>query len=773
MMGQQGPAMPPGMEGMPPFPQGGAEQAPPTPDGMPPLRAAGGTFVDSNARASGNPLYMPDWQRWDELTSGRVPEEEMTPDERSWLRSYKYGMGFTGGSIRDVASQGMGRIRSALSPYVQRGINYVDELVTPFLRPGMRVEPMVEGGRRAVIQGRENIVQGSRGAEMGAGTRLQGANTLNVGRVPFSQAVRENPLLNRVVREVRQNPKLTALGTGIAATDVALYNQLTSPSTTPRSAEELAQVNALINQIPGQGPPLRDATGRMLFPGGAMDVEGFEAPPERPEDATINRARKEDLFSIPFKPEAATTDTAAPPPPAPPATNQDLIDKLDEKKGEEKKYLTRAERIKAEYGQMEPLFRELLGDTKSHTRMNALLLLADAGFKYASATPDKGQKRTELGMLSKALSGVPQGFAAIVAEARNNDIKIKSSALQQAVSSIDMQDKIARDVMLANMKNNASWQRMIWNANSRRELEEIKHNLGNNAKLLEAELRDQSKFIEWQREYGTPKAENIGGGYIEYSWKNGITQVRQNPDSNIPADARNSRFAMHQVDNPYVINRGQSPMTRLESKDDIKSALHGLAQADMSLRDGEEMVNMVQGAFSPKTWAIDKYNHYLVPISFGALNPNIDKATLVAALKLKAESLKKNLAGMQQTGRISNQNIQSAEIALGDIMDPDKFLKNPETAAASLSALMASLRNSRQGFMEQLGYEDKYLVATPPAMGTPNSPFVYGQAGGQQAQIMDTYLKNLYRGQDPNIPVYVNINGETTKTSVGNILNAR
>ncbi len=48
----QGPAMmPPGMEGgMPPFPQGGAEQAPPTPDGLPPMRAQAGAFVSPFTR---------------------------------------------------------------------------------------------------------------------------------------------------------------------------------------------------------------------------------------------------------------------------------------------------------------------------------------------------------------------------------------------------------------------------------------------------------------------------------------------------------------------------------------------------------------------------------------------------------------------------------------------------------------------------------------------------------------------------------------------------
>jgi hypothetical protein len=164
MMGQeQGmPPMPPGMEGMPPFPQGGAEQAPPTPDGMPPLRAAGGAFATQDARREqmNSPLYVPSLSRMNELTSGNVSEEQMTPQEREFMRSYRFGMGFTGGRIRDVAREGFGRISSALSPYVQRGINYLDELVTPFTRPTMRVEPMTEAGRRAVVQGRENIVQG-------------------------------------------------------------------------------------------------------------------------------------------------------------------------------------------------------------------------------------------------------------------------------------------------------------------------------------------------------------------------------------------------------------------------------------------------------------------------------------------------------------------------------------------------------------------------------------------------------------------------------------
>jgi hypothetical protein len=184
-----------------------------------------------------------------------------------------------------------------LSPYVQRGINYLDELVTPFTRPTMRVEPMVEAGRRAVIQGRENIVQGTRGAEMGTGTRLQGANTLGFGQIPFSQAFRESGL----GRFIANYPKSTLGGaTTAAATTYALSGD---KNPRPRSAQELKDVNALINQIPGQGPPLRDAKGNRIIPPGRENEPwevGFTDSritppmppvPERPEDATINRFR--------------------------------------------------------------------------------------------------------------------------------------------------------------------------------------------------------------------------------------------------------------------------------------------------------------------------------------------------------------------------------------------------------------------------------------------------------------------------------------------------
>jgi hypothetical protein len=782
MMGQeQGmPPMPPGMEGMPPFPQGGAEQAPPTPDGMPPLRAAGGAFATQDARREqmNSPLYVPSIQRMNELSSGKVPEEQMTPQEREFMRSYRFGMGFVGGGIRDVAREGFGRISSALSPYVQRGINYLDELVTPFTRPTMRVEPMTEAGRRAVVQGRENIVQGPRGPEFGKGTRLQAANTLGTGRIPFTQAIRQDPLLGMAGNAIRKNPKLTALSTGVLAADIALYNNLTSPNAAPRSAEELAQVNALIDQIPGQGPPLRDPKGNRIIPPG-RENEPFEVnfrddrivppTPERPEDATINRinAQGDEVvpFETPFNRPVKDTDEIILSKMAP-VTTRAFIDQTIEAQKEEKKEkpLTRAERIKAEYAETEPLFRELLGDTKSTTRTNALLLLADAGFKFASTY------KPTMGMaLADALSGVPKGFAAIVAQAKDSGIKIKTAALQQAVSNVDTQDKISRDLMLQQMRDSSFRDRALINAKSKREVEELK------ARYKEREIiltGDQNRLTEaWK--WGQPEIEDVGGGIQMYKWKNGETYTTFDKNSDIPTSFLKSRYTNKQATNPYVTNRGPSAMTPLRDKASVKTALDDISSYDIALREVDNLRTKVLGSYSPGTWAVDKYNNILVPLTFNTITPLVKEEALSSAIKLSAESITKSIASAGQSGRLSNQNIQYAREALDSLLNPTNFMKNPELAASVLSTLETRLRNGRQAVGEQLGYIKDDLVADIPATGSQNNPFIYGAADSEQAARMDMYLKNLYKGQDPNVPIYVNINGQTGRTTIGKILQAR
>ena len=393
-----------------------------------------------------------------------------------------------------------------------------------------------------------------------------------------------------------------------------------------------------------------------------------------------------------------------------------------------------------------------------------MLLLADAGFKFAST-----YKPTMAMALADAFSGVPKGFAAIVAQAKDSGIKIKTAALQQAVSNVDTQDKISRDVMLQRMRDSAFRDRALINATSKREVEEIK------ARFKEREIiltGDQNRLTEaWK--WGQPEVEDVGGGIQIYKWKNGETYTSLNKNSDIPTRFLESRYTNKQATNPYVTYRGPSAMTPLRDKASVKTALDDISSYDLALREVDNLRTKVLGSYSPGTWAVDKYNNILVPLTFNTVTPLVKEEALSSAIKLSAESISKSIASAGQSGRLSNQNIQYAREALDSLLNPTNFMKNPELAASVLSTLETRLRNGRQAVGEQLGYIKDDLVADIPATGSQNNPFIYGAADSEQAARMDMYLKNLYKGQDPNVPVYVNINGQTGRTTIGKILQAR
>jgi hypothetical protein len=756
MMGQeQGmpPMMPPGMEGMPPFPQGGAEQAPPTPDGMPPLRAADGAFATQDARRQqmNSPLYIPD--RFYELADGTIPPEQMTPEEKRFMNSYKFGMGFTGGTIRDVAKQGMGRIGSALAPYAQRGLNYLDELVTPFTRPTMRVEPMAEGGRRAVIQGRENIVQGTRGAEMGTGTKLQAANTLGFGQIPFTQAFRESTLGNII----REYPKSTIAGTGTAAATLAALSGDRTPA--PRSAKELEQVNALIDQIPGQGPPLRDSKGNRIIPPG-RENEPFEVnfrddrivppTPERPENATINRINQQGDVVVPFetpfnRPEvpiiAPKKDEAAP-------TTKDFIDRTVK----DQVFRTRGERIKAEYESLAPTFKELLGDTKADARTNALLLLADAGFKFAST-----YKPTMAMALGEAFSGVPRGFAAIVAQAKDRDIRVKTAVLQQATESVNLQDKVARDLQLKQLEIEGRLANSLFNARSKEQLENIRARNQKELKLLEKDYDLMMKEIE----FGGTIEEDAGMGLRVVKKKNGSyldSYIKPDANGQLPAvvkGAVDSRWTLRQTDNPFVENLGPAPTTVETDKGERVKLGTTLRQLDNSLKTFDNLRGQYAELYSPGTWFVDKINNIIVPISGGLVRPDVKQAAAAQQIQAGLNQVQKSIASANDQGRVAVQEQEWARDMLGDLTKPTEFFTNKEVAAKQFATMEAQLRNARQQVLTQLGYIKDDFTMKVPQTGTQVDPFVV-PADPEGQKRMFTYLgSTIGTLQDPKAIVYL------------------
>jgi hypothetical protein len=686
----------------------------------------------------------------------------MTEQEKRFLKTYNISMGFAGGSLRDVASQGFGRISSALSPYVQRGINYLDELVTPFIRPGMRVTPMTEGGRRAVIQGRENIVQGTRGPEMSTGTRLQGANTLDFGRIPFSQAFRESGLGNFIANY----PKSTLGGaTTAAATTYALSGD---KNPRPRSAQELKDVNALIDQIPGQGPPLRDAKGNRIIPPGRenepMEI-GFvdsrfpPAPPERPEDATINRLNTVAEPTVDFTPFTSMADrttsgnlTRGLVPKVDISNKTFIDDNLLKGDVKDQVFKTRGERIKAEFESLAPTFKELLGDTKADARTNALLLLADAGFKFAST-----YKPTMAMALGESLSGVPRGFAALVAQAKDRDIRVKTAVLQQATENVNLQDKVARDFQLENLRINGRLANSVFQAKTRKELEEIKQR---NALQLKTMERDFNLMLEEVKQGGTLE-EDGGMGLTIVKKKNGSylgNYIKPDANGQLPPvvkGAIDSRWTLRQTDNPFVDNLGAAPTTVETDKGERVKLGNTLRSLENSLKTFDNLRGQYAELYSPGTWFTDKINNVIVPISGGLVRPDVNQAAAAQQLRSGLNQVQKSIASANDQGRVAVQEQEWAREILDGLNNPTGFFQNKELAAKSFAAMEAQLRNARQNVLTQLGYVSEDFTMKTPQTGTQVDPFIIPADQEGQTRMLRYLGSTIGTLQDPKAIVYL------------------
>jgi hypothetical protein len=717
-MPQGAPMMPPGMEGAAPFPEGGASQAPPTPDGMPPLRAQSGMFVTQGNRLD---QLQGNMDRMLALASGNIPPEQMTEEDRRLLQQYNMGMGFSG-SLRDVARQGMGKITSAMEPYLARGMAAVDRFMPNF--QGFRVAPMrgPDGGRM-VVQGRENIRAGAEGMPVaGTGTKFERANTLEVGKIPFSQALSESMRLNPVATS-------TALGVSSipAATMLAGMGGDRNISNLP--PDQLAAALDRINQIPTEGmPPVGPAGG------------------EPPASATINRimAEKPNMSIAPFGAKEAAPiipPKAETGPAVPPKEEKDLSTFIKDKLKEEAPAQTRGQRIKTEFKELAPTFKELLGDTKSDIRTNALLMLAEAGFKFAST-----YKPTMAMALGEALSGVPRGFAALVAQARDRDVKINTAALQQAVDNVNLQDKLARDLQLKQL-----------DVYGRTLVEQMK----GNARIREAVLKgDYDLAMEQLRNQGYVFKDG-GMGMTIMERKNGTFEgsfIRPDKEGNPPPvvkQAIDSNYTLRPTDNPFITNRGPAPTTVETDKGERVKLGNSLRSLDNSLR----MLNDVRGQYSqlysPGTWFQDKINNVIVPISGGLVRPDVDQAAAATRLSSALNMVQKQIASANDQGRVAVQEQEWAREMLGQLNNPTAFFSNKDIAAKQFAAMEAQLRNARQQVMTQLGFITDDLVMSTPSTGSKTDPFVISSDPEERTRMFRYLSSTIGASQDPRATVYL------------------
>jgi hypothetical protein len=668
MMGSMAPPMPQGMEGMPPFPQGGADNAPPTPDGLPPLRAAAGSFVANILRGG-------------------------------------YDLGRAGvGKIADEASMMGGSVMNAARPYLTQA----DEYFGKMLPPSMRTSVMRgEDGRPITIQGRESVMSGP-GREpmgLGEGTRLTQGRTIEMSQPPLSQVIAEQAARNPgTTKAIVGGAGLTGGLTG----GTALGDRLFSPA----DSNFVSQVD-LIDQTQLPRDP---RTGGQILP---------PPPPDPWAQQLVRDVNKLRSIPPPAAPEAVTT-TETPVSPVPPKKEQttaSFIDtQLKREAATEKDFGTR---VKEGYAKLEPTFREILGGNKSDIRANALLLLADAGFKLAST------KKATLGMaLSEALSGMPKGFAALIAQSKDRDMKIKTAAMQQAIDNVNLQDKYA-------MQNQIE----ILKARTKKE---------------NTMLAGDYKLLEKQIEQGGALRKDGGMGLEMYETKNG-NMIGQtiNPESPVVQSAIKSRFTLRDTDNPYVENRGPAPTTLETDKAERVKLGNTLRSLDNSLTTLDNLKGTYEQVYGPGAWFNDKVNNLFVPISAGTIRPDVNLTDASTRISTGMNSILKNIASANDQGRVAVQEQEWVRETAKGITNPTAFFSDKEIAAKQFASMEAMLRNSRQQVLTQLGYEGNDYVMSTPNTGTKNDPFVYPSDPEGQRR-MSTFLgSTIGTIQDPRATVYI------------------
>jgi hypothetical protein len=581
-----------------------------------------------------------------------------------------------------------------------------------FARPYMDIGPMTTPeGRRLVGQGRDDLRmyqpdQYTAQTPMpGEGTRLRGLNTLELRNPTFTQAIEAAG---------RMNPKSFVGGTVAATTPYTMQFASDIADRLSTTAAKRSGAESQVDLIPGQGPPLTDPMGNAIRQGEAM----------MPANETINKIMREPspidttpVMATEKKPEESVIQEK----PVADGTSKFIKEKLAEPTAK-----TKAQRIKEEYEGLQPMFAEILGSNKEDTRMNALLLLSDAGFKLASTY------KPTFGMaLADALSGLPKGLAALAAQSKQNGIQLKTAALQQAVNNINLQDKYAMDMQLANQKG----------------LFKIKETLLKNDFELQKAIA---------LEGGTVLEDGGMGLRIQKGKKSG-SFIGTSIDPNDPAftSAVKSNFTLRPTDNPFVEWRGQAPTTVETDKGERVKLGNTLRSLDNSLQTLQNLKGSYAGAYSPGTWFTDKVNNIFVPISGGLIRPDVSQQDVATRISVGMNQIMKSIASANDSGRVAVQEQEWARETAKGINDPTAFFANKELAAKQFNSMDTMIRNARQNVLTQLGYIDQDYVMNTPSTGTQNDPFVISADPAEQKR-MFTYLgSTIGNVQSPNATVYI------------------
>jgi hypothetical protein len=698
-------AMPLGMEGAGPFPQGGAEQAPQQfnkgglarrrGDDLRPLEGGGGS--------GGGGYSSPGFSS----AAARPPPLQITPAGQAFLAKPPSM------SVRDYLSDKAGKVSDFMGGFLRpaqfetRTIADLNKsLGYRFMAPQPTVSRMTGGSppMNLSVQGRDTLVKDPATGVIRPGTGTQFAPFTAMG--PLSSPTLTQGFAQGINRLVAQYPRVAALlpPSLLIAVGVAGPNLTEEQRSTPLTPEEQAKYDETMAQI--------DAVNR-------------PTPPVQPTPQQIERLVKQypDTVSAVEEEVVAKDDTTG-----------DTTDDFIEKNLVQPKKLSRIERIKAAQSEYDPLFKELLGDTKQDARTNAFLLLADAGFKLAST-----YKPTFAMAASEAAKDIPRGLAAIAAQQKDRDVKVKTAALTQAITDITAQDAAA-----------AAEKKLFLEYTMKEQLEKAKgqgvvyENAGAGGRI------------------GKDKLGNYKGFFIDPN-SDDYKEIAENPmlvNNFTPVNP----FAKDMGKATTVTAKSLKKREEIEEKMNLLSGL--IAKTDLGL-------SQVTNAFSPGTFVTNLANNVVVPVvpNF-VLRPDVDQAGTIAALSTVFSDITRGNADVG--GKLSVQGEKWARENIKAIQDPAALLKNPELAAKVFGTIKTAYLNEYYAYATQLGIGDRNIVVSTPPTGTKNDPFVIPSDPQKQQQMLN-YLKVQFGSvDDPEAKIYIRKpNGEVVDTPVINLFTPR
>ena len=396
------------------------------------------------------------------------------------------------------------------------------------------------------------------------------------------------------------------------------------------------------------------------------------------------------------------------------------------------KPLSKVDRIRKGQAEYAPLFEELLGSDKESAKINALLLLSEAGLKLASST-----KPTFAMALADSFAGVPRGVAAIAAQERELALKTKSAALQQAISDVGSEDAAA-----------AARQKMVLEYTMKMELEKAKQGGGN---VIYENAGAGGRI-------GKDKAGNYKGFFID-------------PESPDYKDIAENPILVNNFtsNNPFAKDLGKATTVTVQSlkkREEIQEKMNLLTGLIAKVDTG---LSQVTNAFSPGTFVNNLANNVVVPLvpNF-ILRPDVDQAATIAVLNNVFSDITRGNA--EVGGKLSVQGEKWARENAKAIKEPAGLLKDPELAAKVFGTIKTGYLNEYAQLASQLGIGTRNIVVTTPPTGTKNDPFVIPRDEAGQQQMLNYLRINFGAVDDPKAMIYVrNPDGKIASTPVQNL----